>query len=61
MNSRDLIKLLEKNGWVLLRVKGSHHHYTHPDNPGRVVTVPHPRRNLATGLVKTILKQSGLS
>ncbi len=41
MKSREVIKLLEAGGWVLDRVKGSHHHFRHSDLPG-TVTVPHP-------------------
>lgn len=59
MNSRDIIKTLEANGWRLKRVTGSHHHYMHPTTPG-VVTVPHPKKDLPTGTVRSIEKQSGI-
>ena len=36
---RDLVKLLESDGWYWVRIKGSHHQYRHPTKPG-VVTVP---------------------
>jgi predicted RNA binding protein YcfA (HicA-like mRNA interferase family) len=60
MTSADLIKLLRANGFEVVRVKGSHHQLAKPGRPG-VVTVPHPKKNLGTGLVKAILKQAGLS
>ena len=60
MKSADLVKLLTKNGWTLLRVKGSHHQFVHPNMPGKVVTVPHPKKELGKGLVHVILKESGL-
>jgi predicted RNA binding protein YcfA (HicA-like mRNA interferase family) len=59
MKSGDLIKLLERDGWTLRGVKGSHHMFTHPQKPGHVA-VPHPKKDLGTGLVASILKQAGL-
>jgi predicted RNA binding protein YcfA (HicA-like mRNA interferase family) len=59
MNSRDVIKALEADGWVLKRVTGSHHHFVHPTKPG-LVTIPHPKRDLPTGTVEAIERQSGL-
>lgn len=59
MNSKELIKELEADGWTLARVKGSHHHFRHPTKPG-TVTVPHPKKDLKTGLVKGIRKSAGL-
>jgi len=59
MNSRDLIRALEAAGWVLSRMKGSHHIFRHPDKGGHV-SVPHPRKDLGVGLVRKILQQAGL-
>jgi len=59
MDSNELIKTIEKDGWQLVAVKGSHHHYKHPEKTGRV-TVPHPKRDLPKGAVNSILKQAGL-
>ena len=59
MNSKELIKILEKEGWVLRNVKGSHHIYSHPNRGGHI-TVPHPKKDLGVGLVKNILKQAGV-
>lgn len=59
MNSREIIKKLEKDGWELVRVKGSHHHYKHPTKIG-IVTVPHPKKDLPLGTVRSIHKQAGL-
>lgn len=60
MTSRDIIKKLEAAGWVLARVKGSHHHFSHPGRAG-IVTVPHPKKDLPVGTVKSIEKQSGVT
>ncbi len=59
MKSADLIKELKAAGWVLDRVKGSHHQFSHPNKSG-VVTVPHPKKDLGKGLVKAIKQQAGL-
>ena len=60
MNSRDVIRRLESEGWVLARTKGSHHQYRHPSMPG-LVTVPHPKRDLPMGTLRSIAKQAGWS
>lgn len=59
MNSANLIKQIEKDGWVLVSVKGSHHQYKHPTKKGRV-TIPHPKKDLHIKTVNSILKQAGL-
>jgi predicted RNA binding protein YcfA (HicA-like mRNA interferase family) len=59
MNSTKLIRMLEEDGWKQVRVSGSHHHFKHPEKLG-LVTVPHPKKDLPTGTVNSILKQAGL-
>ena len=59
MDSRTLIKRVEQDGWVLVRVNGSHHHYHHPIKPG-IVTIIHPKKDLKKGTENSILKQAGL-
>ena len=59
-SSKDLIKILTKNGWQLKSVSGSHHKFIHPDNPGQQVIIPHPRTDMKKGTTNAILKQAGL-
>lgn len=59
MNSRDLLKMLEANGWYIHKVKGSHHQLKHPTKAGKV-TLPHPKKDLPPKTVASILKQAGL-
>ena len=59
MNSKELIKALEKDGWVLRGSKGSHHVFNHPRKAGHI-TVPHPKNDLGIGLVQKLLKQAGI-
>ncbi|MCK5385390.1 MAG: type II toxin-antitoxin system HicA family toxin [Alphaproteobacteria bacterium] len=59
MDSREIIKKLKKDGWFEVAQKGSHKQFKHLTKPGRV-TVPHPKRDLPRGTVKSIEKQSGV-
>lgn len=59
MNSAELIRRMEKAGWVLRGAKGSHHIYVHPRRPGHV-SVPHPKKDLGMGLAQKLMKQAGL-
>jgi predicted RNA binding protein YcfA (HicA-like mRNA interferase family) len=59
MQSCELIKLLQTDGWQLRRTRGSHHQFVHPTKPG-TITVPHPKKDLGKGLVQAIRKQAGL-
>ena len=59
MKSAAIIKELEAAGWVLNRIRGSHHVFRHPFRPGLVV-VPHPKKDLGVGLIAAIRKQAGL-
>lgn len=59
MTSKDLIKILLKDGWIHKSTVGSHNHYVHPTKMGKV-TVPHPKKDLPISTIKSILKQAGL-
>lgn len=57
---REIVKLLESNGWALDRIKGSHRQFKHPMKPG-VITVPgNEGKELAPGTLNDILKKAGL-
>jgi len=51
--------MIQKEGWQLVRTKGSHHHFKHPTRKG-IVTIPHPKKDIPKGTVGSILKQAGL-
>lgn len=59
INSKDLIKQLEADGWLLRGSRGSHHVFVHPSKPGHI-SVPHPKKDLGVGLLHKLLKQAGL-
>jgi predicted RNA binding protein YcfA (HicA-like mRNA interferase family) len=58
---RDVIKLIEKDGWFLVRTRGSHNVYHHPSKAGNVIIAVHNAgRDVAVGTLKAILKQAGI-
>jgi predicted RNA binding protein YcfA (HicA-like mRNA interferase family) len=59
MDSRAVISALKADGWRQVAQKGSHVQFKHPTKPGRV-TVPHPKRDIAIGTLRSIEQQSGL-
>ncbi|MFL6197172.1 MAG: type II toxin-antitoxin system HicA family toxin [Thermoanaerobaculia bacterium] len=59
MDSREVLRQLEADGWARVAQRGSHVQLKHPTKRGRV-TVPHPKRDLPKGTVKSIERQSGI-
>ncbi|MDH0911776.1 type II toxin-antitoxin system HicA family toxin [Rhizobium pusense] len=59
MKSGEIISALKADGWFEVATKGSHVQFKHPEKQGRV-TVPHPKRDIPIGTLKSIEKQSGL-
>ncbi|MDD4510614.1 MAG: type II toxin-antitoxin system HicA family toxin [Oscillospiraceae bacterium] len=58
-SSREIVKILEKSGWQLIRVNGDHHHFRNMKT-GKMTTVPHPNKSLPKGTVKAISRQTGI-
>lgn len=56
-SSSDIKRRLERDGWVVVRVKGSHHVFKHPES-GKTIVLPHPKKDLGLGLVRAIYKQA---
>lgn len=59
MNSREVIAALEADGWCEVARRGSHAQFKHPTKSGRV-TVPHPKRDLPLGTLRSIERQADL-
>ena len=57
---REAIRLVEGDGWRLVRTKGSHRHYRHFEKPGTVTIAGRMSKDLAPGTWDSILKQAGL-
>ncbi|HYW45031.1 MAG TPA: type II toxin-antitoxin system HicA family toxin [Bryobacteraceae bacterium] len=60
MKVREVIRLLEKHGWVEMRSKGSHRHFKHPNQPLVITVSGNEGKELATGTLNDILKKAGL-
>ena len=58
-SSKELIRILEADGWFLVNVEGSHYQFKHPIKKGRV-TIPHPKKEHPAGTANSILRQAGL-
>jgi predicted RNA binding protein YcfA (HicA-like mRNA interferase family) len=60
LSGREFAKLIERHGWRLMRIHGSHHIYGRPGNPVRLSVPIHGNRPLKLGLLKHLAKQGGL-
>jgi predicted RNA binding protein YcfA (HicA-like mRNA interferase family) len=60
MKVRDLIKLIEGDGWYQAAQKGSRRPFKHLAKLGRVTIAGHPSQEMDIGSLKSILKQAGL-
>ncbi len=57
MRDKDLLKLMQKNGWKVVRVNGSHHIL---EKNGKIETIPIHGKDVPNGLLNAILKRHGL-
>lgn len=58
-SSREIIKLLQEDGWYEVDCRGDHHQFRHKSKTGKV-TVPHPKKSIPIGTVKSIFRQAGI-
>lgn len=61
VSGRELARALERNGWSLLRIQGSHHIYGKSGSNVRLSVPIHGSKPLKIGLLKFLLKSAGLS
>ncbi|MDE2788225.1 MAG: type II toxin-antitoxin system HicA family toxin [Chloroflexota bacterium] len=59
MDSRTVIRRLRQDGWYVHHITGSHHQMKHPTKRG-TTSVPHPRKYLKVGTIRSIERQSGV-
>jgi predicted RNA binding protein YcfA (HicA-like mRNA interferase family) len=57
---KDVIKMVEDDGWVHLRTRGSHRQFKHPVKKGIVTIAGKPSIDLAEGTLRSTYKQAGL-
>jgi predicted RNA binding protein YcfA (HicA-like mRNA interferase family) len=60
MKVRDIIKLIEADGWYLVGTRGSHRQFKHPVKSGRVTIPGHPSETLPPKTTKSIFEQAQL-
>lgn len=58
MDSKDVLRRLLSEGWEVTRIAGSHHVLRHPDRP-TIVVLPHPRRDIPIGTLRSIFRHAG--
>ena len=58
---RQLLRALERAGFYIDHVRGSHYYLKHPAKPGMLIVVPMHNRDLKRGTLSSILSQAGLS
>jgi predicted RNA binding protein YcfA (HicA-like mRNA interferase family) len=59
MDSREIIRALKRDGWYEVNQAGSHLQFKHPTKKGRA-TVPHSKRDIPIGTLRSIEKQAGI-
>ena len=57
----SVVRALERAGFVVRRVSGSHYQMAHPTDAARRATIPYHGKDLKRGTLRAIIKQSGLS
>lgn len=60
MKVKELLKMLEADGWFLSRTRGSHRQFKHPEKPGTVTIAGKLSADVPKGTLSAILKQSGI-
>lgn len=60
LSGKEFARILEKRGWVLKRVHGSHHVYVKEGNPARITVPVHGSKTLKKGLLLHLMKVAGL-
>jgi predicted RNA binding protein YcfA (HicA-like mRNA interferase family) len=62
LSGNEVVRALQKAGFAVVRISGSHHRLIHPGDASRAVTVPvHGSKALKRGTLQSILRQSGIS
>jgi predicted RNA binding protein YcfA (HicA-like mRNA interferase family) len=57
---REVMALIEQDGWQRVRAKGGHRQYKHPSKKGRVTVSGHPNDDVHPKTLSSVLKQAGL-
>jgi len=60
MKVREVIRMIEEDGWHQVATRGSHRQFKHPRKRGRVTIAGKMSDDLAPGTLNSVLKQAGL-
>jgi len=60
MKTRDILRLIQDEGWYQVAQRGSHRQFKHPVKPGKVTIAGHPSEEMDEGARKSIFKQAGI-
>ncbi len=60
MKVKELIKLIESDGWIQVRMRGSHRQFNHPRKLGTVTVSGKPNVDVPLGTLHSVLRQAGL-
>ena len=60
MKVRELVKMIERDGWMQVRTRGSHRQFKHPVKPGTVTVSGKAGIDVPPGILNNVLKQAGL-
>ena len=61
VSGKELAKVIQRRGWVLARIGGSHHIFTKPGQRERLIIPIHGNNDLKTGLLRSLMKFAGLT
>ena len=60
MKVRDVVRMVEADGWYRVVTEGSHRQYKHPTKPGRVTISGHPEDEMPKGTLASVMRQAGV-
>jgi predicted RNA binding protein YcfA (HicA-like mRNA interferase family) len=58
-SSREIIKIIENDGWFLYDADGSHKHFKHETKKGKV-TIVHPKKDIPVKTFESVMQQAGI-
>lgn len=61
ISGKEFARLVERHGWILLRIQGSHHIYGKKDSQVRLSIPIHRNENLKVGLLRHLMKLAGIT
>jgi predicted RNA binding protein YcfA (HicA-like mRNA interferase family) len=60
MKTRDILRMIQDEGWYQVAQRGSHRQFKHLTRPGKVTIAGHPSEEMDEGTRKSIFKQAGI-